>query len=191
MSKSCKTADNQSFQDSTGAPECISRYLGQKQSCLKLGCDNIQKWNILKGLFQNMLGTCPLVPIRSGTPATYYAMLCNKSLLIGSSTFNLGPQFCRSLVHRDLQYAFGKVYDILMDIQKLQGVLGFFGSFLHFEATPFYIINRQKGVLDCFPLQITDFSLFSLNLTLDFLNLVIDLCFGDQPEAKGIVFGTG
>ena len=51
------------------APERIWRYLGQKKFCHKLGWDSIQKQNILKALFQNMVGTCPLVPICSGAPA--------------------------------------------------------------------------------------------------------------------------
>ena len=34
--------------------------------------------------------------------ATYLAILCSKSLLIGSPTFDLGPQFCRPLAYRDL-----------------------------------------------------------------------------------------
>ena len=45
------------------------KILRTKKFCLKLGGDNIQKWDILKAFFQNMVGTCPHVPICSGAPA--------------------------------------------------------------------------------------------------------------------------
>ena len=39
--------------------------------CLRLGGDNIQKKDILKALFQNMVGICPHVPIRSSYICVY------------------------------------------------------------------------------------------------------------------------
>ena len=84
--------------------------------------------------------------------ATYFAILCSESLLIGSPAFNPGLQFCRPWAFRDLKNTFDKILHIMIDMQKLKGVLEVFRSFMVHQKTLFYIINWQKGGLDCFPL---------------------------------------
>ena len=56
-------------------------------------------------------------------------ILCSESLLSGSSTFDPGQQFCRYLAHRDLKYMFRNIIVRQIDMQKLKGILGVFGSF--------------------------------------------------------------
>jgi len=64
--------------------------------------------------------------------ATQFPILCSESLLIVRPTFNPGQQFCRPLAYTGLKYVFGKVYYILIALQKLKGVLG--GEMESFKA---------------------------------------------------------